>query len=41
MANTYNFNAGPGALPAEVLQEAQDIVKYIKIYMKLEDILIY
>ena len=24
MANTYNFNAGPGALPAEVLQEAQE-----------------
>jgi len=23
MVNTYNFNAGPGALPAEVLQEAQ------------------
>ncbi|NGP45109.1 3-phosphoserine/phosphohydroxythreonine transaminase [Bacillaceae bacterium SIJ1] len=24
MANTYNFNAGPGALPREVLQEAQE-----------------
>ncbi|CQR55898.1 hypothetical protein PRIO_3495 [Paenibacillus riograndensis SBR5] len=24
MVNTYNFNAGPGALPAEVLQEAQE-----------------
>lgn len=24
MANIYNFNAGPGALPAEVLQEAQE-----------------
>lgn len=24
MANTYNFNAGPGALPAAVLQEAKE-----------------